>query len=457
MALIAIITCLNFTSCSEDEEFISKIEIAEGTTLDIIIGESKQLNIKYYPEYLDAPNCTWSSSNSSVVEIDAYTGKYTAKSVGKSTITVTAIDLSLNAQCEITVNPIETTSITISPKDKEMNIGEELILTVTFTPENATYKDIEWSSSDSNIATVDNNGKVKAIKEGECSIYAKTKDEKTAECKIVVKPIEVESISLDINEKTLEEGEEFTLTATITPENATYKDIEWSSSDSSIATVDNNGKVKAIKEGECSIYVKSSNEKKTECKIIVKPISVQKVELTSSEIKLLVGDTKTVEFNITPTNAKITDIKWKIEDESIASISDNGIITCKNIGTTKLIVTINGEHTAECKIVGCNIEEFISLRFGSSSTVSINGNVTGKIGCYIINDSSHDIIAKSIQLINSSTGAKGNVMELGNATVKANSSIGYSITINLPIYEPIFRWTYIYNEKEYTIDLKYGK
>ena len=372
MALIAIITCFNFISCSEDEEFISKIEIAEGLTLDVTIGDSKQLNIKYYPEYLDAPNCTWSSSNSSVVDIDVYTGKYTAKSVGKSTITVTAIDLSLNAQCEITVNPIETTSITISPKDKEMNIGEELTLTVTFTPENATYKDIEWSSSDPSIATVDNNGKVKAIKEGECSIYAKTKDEKTAECKIVVKPIEVESICLDINEKTLEEGEEFTLT-----------------------------------------------------------------------------------FNITPTNAKITDIKWKIEDESIASISDNGIITCKNIGTTKLTVIINGEHTTECQIIGCGIEEFISLKFGSSSTVNINGNVTGNIGCYIINNSSQDIIAKSIQLINSATGAKGNIMELGNEIVKANSSIGYSITINVGIYEPIFRWTYIHNDKEYTIDLKW--
>lgn len=455
MALIAIITCFNFISCSEDEEFISKIEIAEGLTLDVTIGDSKQLNIKYYPEYLDAPNCTWSSSNSSVVDIDVYTGKYTAKSVGKSTITVTAIDLSLNAQCEITVNPIETTSITISPKDKEMNIGEELTLTVTFTPENATYKDIEWSSSDPSIATVDNNGKVKAIKEGECSIYAKTKDEKTAECKIVVKPIEVESICLDINEKTLEEGEEFTLTATITPETATYKDIEWSSSDPNIATVDDNGKVKAIKEGECSIYVKSSNEKKAECKIIVKPISVQKVEFTTSEIKLLVGDTKEVEFNITPTNAKITDIKWKIEDESIASISDNGIITCKNIGTTKLTVIINGEHTTECQIIGCGIEEFISLKFGSSSTVNINGNVTGNIGCYIINNSSQDIIAKSIQLINSATGAKGNIMELGNEIVKANSSIGYSITINVGIYEPIFRWTYIHNDKEYTIDLKW--
>lgn len=374
MALIAIITCFSFTSCGEDEESISKIEIAEGLTLYVIIGDSKQLNVKYYPEYLDAPNCTWSSSNSSVVDIDAYTGKYTAKSVGKSVITVTAVDLSLNARCEITVNPIETTSIEISTKDEEMNVGEELMLTAAFTPENATYKDLEWSSSDSNIATVDNNGKVTAIKEGECSIYAKTK-----------------------------------------------------------------------------------NGKEIECKIIVIPIAVQKVDFTLSEIKLLVGDTKAVEFDITPSDAEVSEIKWKIEDESIASISEEGIVTCKNIGITKLLVTINGEHTAECQIIGCGIEEFVSLKFGSSSIISINGNVRGNINCYIINNSSHNIIAKSIQLIDSATGEKRNVAGFENETVEANSSIGCTITINLPIYKPIFRWTYIYNEKEYTIDLRYGK
>lgn len=454
MALLAIVLCLNFTSCSDDES-ISKIEVAEGLALDVFIGDSKVLNVKHYPEHLVAPDYTWSSSNSNVVDIDSYTGKFIAKSIGKSTITVSAPNLQLSAQCEITVKPIETTNIVITPNYKEIFIGEEVALTVTFTPENATYKDLEWSSSDSDIASVDKDGKIIAIKEGECKIIAKTENGKTAECKIVVRPVEVESIKLDINEKSIEEGEEFTLSATIAPETATYKDIEWSSSDSNIASVDKNGKVTAIKEGECSVYAKSTNGKKAECKIIVKPISVQAIELLSTEIKLLVGETKPVEFKVTPTNAKIIDVKYKIEDESIASVNDDGTIICKSIGTTKLFLTVNGEHTAECQIIGCNIESFISLKFGSSSTVSINGNVTGSIGCFIVNNSSQNIIAKSIQLIDSSTGVKGNVMELGNEPVKANSNLGYTITIKSAIYKPIFRWTYIHNEKEYSIDLKW--
>lgn len=457
MAFVAVIMCLNFTSCSEEEETISIIEIAEGLTMDVFIGESKQLNVHHYPAYLDAPNYTWSSGDDSIVDIDSYTGKFTAKSVGKTTITVTAIGLQLSAQCEITVKPIETTGIAMSLKEKEMLIGEEFILTVTFTPEDATNKDLEWTSSDSNIASVDNNGKVAAIKEGECCIFAKTENGMTTECKVIVNPIEVESITLDVSEKTLEVGETFTLNYTIIPENATYKDLEWTSSDSNIASVDNNGKVTAIKEGECSIYAKSANGKNAECKVIVKPISVQYVEFVLHEIKLLVGETKRVEYNVIPSNAKITDIEWKIEDESIASISDEGIITIKNIGTTKLTVIVNGEYTAECTIIGCSIEEFISLRFFGGSIMTNNGYILpgSKIMCGMINSSTQNIIAKSIQLIDSETGSKGNVMSLGDEIVRASSGVTYTITIKTLYYQPIFRWKYVHDGKEYTIDLKY--
>ena len=117
-ALLAVLMCVNFASCSEDEDLISKIEIVEGTTLDVLIEDSNQLHVKYYPEYLDAPNYIWYSNNSAVVEIDSFTGKYVAKSVGKSNITVTAVDLQLIAECEISVNPIETAGITISPANK---------------------------------------------------------------------------------------------------------------------------------------------------------------------------------------------------------------------------------------------------------------------------------------------------------------------------------------------------
>ena len=96
-------------------------------------------------------------------------------------------------------------------KEKEMSVGDEYRLSVFFYPENASSKDLYWSSSDSNIATVDNYGKIKAIKEGECYIYAKTINNLIAECKIIVKDVEVEKIAFDLQEKTLTVGENFTI------------------------------------------------------------------------------------------------------------------------------------------------------------------------------------------------------------------------------------------------------
>ena len=241
------------------------------------------------------------------------------------------------------------------------------------------------------------------------------------------------------------------------PENATHKKVEWISSDAEIATVDTTGKVTAIKEGKCIIYAKTSNNKEAACKVTVKPISVKEVKFKSSRVKLMVGDIMQAEYTITPSNAKITDVKWHIEDETLASVSNEGVVTCHNIGTTKLTVTINGEQSAECEIAICDIREFVSLRFGSSAFSSINGYITGSIACFITNSSSQSIVANSIQLIDSASGAAGNKMSLNNATVDAGDTIGYTITIRVPTYQPIFRWTYTHNGKEYTVDLKFDK
>jgi hypothetical protein len=273
-----------------------------------------------------------------------------------------------------------------------------------------------------------------------------------AECKVTVLPIEVESITLDCEEKTLEVGEEFELIATVYPENATYPEVVWNTSNAEIATVDDNGKVVAVAEGECIISAESSNNKVANCKIKVRPIAVQSVQISSTVIKMMVGDTKKVEFSVTPSNAKVNDYKWSVEDATVASVTDDGVVTCHGIGSTKLTVVVNGEYSAECQIEGCGIEEFVSLKFGSAAVTDINGYVTGSIGCFIVNNSSQEIYVKSIQIVDSSTGIGGNTMDAGNAKVEAYSNIGFTITIRVSVYKPIFRWVYIHDGKEYTVE-----
>jgi uncharacterized protein YjdB len=141
--------------------------------------------------------------------------------------------------------------------------GETHTLTATISPDNAQDKSVTWSSSEEAIAKVDQNGKVTAVKAGTATITVTTKDGgKTATCAVTV-IAKVASVSLDKTSMTLTVGETQTLTATVTPDNAQDKSVTWSSSDATVATVDQDGKVTAVKAGTATITVTTTDGGKT--------------------------------------------------------------------------------------------------------------------------------------------------------------------------------------------------
>lgn len=151
---------------------------------------------------------------------------------------------------------IEAESITINKNNLELLKGHEETLTAHINPTDAYYKDIIWTSSNPGVATVDNNGKVTAINKGTATITAVSKDgKKTAECKVTVTFINVEGITLNKNNITIIKGQTDHLTAYISPDNASNKKLIWTSSNPGVATVDNNGKITAIKKGTAIITV----------------------------------------------------------------------------------------------------------------------------------------------------------------------------------------------------------
>lgn len=169
----------------------------------------------------------------------------------------------------VTVNQagrIAVTSVELDQTTLSIEPSKTVTLVATVKPDNATDKTVNWSSSDSEIATVDNTGKVTAIKEGTATITAKA-GEKTAECKVTV-CIPVTSVELDKAELSLEQGKTATLIATVKPDNATDKTVTWTSSDTAIATVDNSGKVSAVEKGSATITAKSG-EKSATCSVVV--------------------------------------------------------------------------------------------------------------------------------------------------------------------------------------------
>lgn len=170
---------------------------------------------------------------------------------------------------------INKTAITLVEGDSES-------LSATVSPSTATNKSVSWSSSRPDVATVDEDGKVTAVKAGAASITVITTDgSKTAKCDVTVepRPIPVAGISLDKSSLELVEGEETSLIATIAPSDASNKTFTWSSSNTQIATVDDGGKVKAIAPGTATITATTADGGKTATCVVsvkAKPIPVSK-------------------------------------------------------------------------------------------------------------------------------------------------------------------------------------
>ena len=169
---------------------------------------------------------------------------------------------------------VDVEKVSLNKSATTLTEGESETLTATITPSNATGdKTVKWSSSNEAVATVDSNGKVTAKKAGTAVITATSSNGKTAGCTVTVKQKEIAITGISLNKSTtsLTEGESETLTATITPSNATGdKTVKWSSSNEAVATVDSNGKVTAKKAGTAVITATSSNGKTAGCTVTVK-------------------------------------------------------------------------------------------------------------------------------------------------------------------------------------------
>ena len=170
--------------------------------------------------------------------------------------------------------PIAVTGVTLDKTTLSLEEGATGNLVATVAPSTATDKTVTFASSDAEIATVDNKGKVTAVKPGAADITVTTKDgSKTAKCTLTVtaKSIAVTGVTLDKSTLSLEVGATGNLVATISPENASYKAVSFTSSDEAIATVDDNGLVTAVAAGTADITVESlmDGSKTAVCEVTV--------------------------------------------------------------------------------------------------------------------------------------------------------------------------------------------
>ncbi len=275
-----------------------------------------------------------------------------------------------------TTTTVDVEKVSLNKSATTLTEGESETLTATITPSNATGdKTVKWSSSNAEVAAVDSNGKVTAKKAGTAVITATSSNRKTASCTVTVKQKEIAITGVSLNKSTtsLTEGESETLTATITPSNATGdKTVKWSSSNAEVAAVDSNGKVTAKKAGTAVITATSSNRKTASCTVTVKQkeIAITGISLNKSTTSITEGESETLTATITPSNATgDKTVKWSSSNAEVAAVDSNGKVTAKKAGTAVITATSSNRKTASCTVTVKQKDTYTGLR-------DVNGTLT---------------------------------------------------------------------------------
>jgi len=386
------------------------------TTLGIGYSETLKYDL---PSGLNSSNIIWRSSNEKVATVDS-NGKVTAIAYG-STIIMASINGSTST-CNITVsaNYIPVSGVNLNKSNLNMTIGSSENLISTISPSNASNKDVTWRSSNTSVATIDQNGKVTAKKIG-TTIITVSSSGYSATCTInVIDTIKLKGITVNKTTLTLKEKNSETLKIMFNPTNATNKKITWKSSNTSIATVDNNGTVKALKPGSTTITAVSNDGGfVATTKVVVEALSkkVTSVSIDKKELNLVAGEESTLNVTINPSYAENKNVKWQSSDENIVAVKD-GIITAKRKGIAEIkVITEDGEKEAICKVTVTS-PPIESISFNESEKTIYIGNSENLL---VINNPENSELESLIW-----TSSNENVVKVENGKI-TGLSIGESI------------------------------
>lgn len=276
LAVMAAVLALSLVGCGSK---VTSIAIPQAATIEK--GESITLPVNFgtgntpaeTPEAAESSataetaadsktEVEWSSSDESVATVDE-TGSVTAVAAGEATITATVKDTELSAACTVMVKVTANELTVPDVLEIKLNDTDSGALNAVYTPDDATNVSVRYVSDDEAIATVDETGKVTAHAPSECDITS-TLLQDGAEIAVKTTHVNafyaVEGITLDKTEGILNVGNTVTITVTVAPEEATNSAVTWSSSDESVATVDETGKVTAVAVGNATITATSEDD-----------------------------------------------------------------------------------------------------------------------------------------------------------------------------------------------------
>jgi uncharacterized protein YjdB len=280
--------------------------------------------------------------------------------------------------------PVYVTNVTIPATGITVNEsitiekGDSYYLTAVISPYNATNKLIKYTSSNTNIAKVDSNGKVTGVSEGTAVITVQTHNGYADYCIVTVKKqttttVPATGITLT-SSVTLEEGAYQYLSAVVYPYNATDKTVKYYSTDTNIVKVDSNGKITAVKQGVAVIVAQTHNGYTASCIVTVTNKNIPATAVyVNSAITIREGGIYYLTTTVLPSNATDKTVTYSSDNSNIAKVNSNGLVTGVKPGTTVITVKTHNGLKAYCLVT-------VESSFVPATGITLNSSVNISVG-----------------------------------------------------------------------------
>lgn len=349
-------------------------------------GKTYQLEATVEPSNAKFGSYIWESSDPNIATVNETTGYITAKNYGDCIITVKTElgDVISNCLVHVSNKDVVVTNLKFETDELSLSVGQSKSLSFKIAPPNGTTNYYVYKSSDNSVAIVNENGIVKAIAPGNCIITVENKINGVKDTlkltvfkvdsaisipttsplnptiPVLTTQVKPTNIRLDKETVTIKPGSKMSLIPEISPDNA-VKSVNWSSSDTKIATVDKNGVVTGIKVGTCTIVCTTVNGLTSSTEIIVANSTSEKprIEFASRTLDMKVGDLKTLSLNYYLVSSS-ADISWDTTNPRIVTV-DNGTLHAANPGSAVVTASAGGYTASITVYVGVQ-ETVIPLR-----------------------------------------------------------------------------------------------
>ena len=365
---------------SENKKQLQSISMQQSEiNIQMNSNSSYFMPLTYTPSNVSNKTVYWYTSNSSVATVSG--GNIYAKGEGEATITAISGNRQKIAKCKVIVSKpqVPLTGIRLKESNVTVELGKTGYIGAIYEPENASDKVLYWSSSNENVAKV-NEGVITAVGKGTATLTAISRaGGKTASCTVTVEDpnfVHINEITMKSEEVELKTGETGWVGVTYNPSNATNKVLTWKSSNEKVATV-REGTIKAVGLGTTTLTATSEDGGKTAtCKVTVTDGKkhIESISLKTDSIEMKPGEGKTIYAEYNPSNVDDKTLYWKSSNEKVVTVNE-GYAKAIGEGTATVTATSrDGGKTASCKVtVTSGTVKLQSIKISSSTEILTKG------------------------------------------------------------------------------------